>query len=55
MPEPLQAALAAPGAGGGPVLLVDELSDAGWTMTFAARLRGRGAPGVPSFALAVTS
>ena len=39
---------------GGPVLLVDDVIDSGWTMTAAARLvRGAGAPGVLPFALAL--
>ncbi|MGW4500849.1 DEAD/DEAH box helicase [Micromonospora sp. NPDC004336] len=38
----------------GPVLLVDDLVDSGWTMTLAAReLRRAGAPGVLPLALAV--
>jgi ATP-dependent DNA helicase RecQ len=38
----------------GPVLLVDDLVDSGWTMTLAARmLRKAGAPAVLPFALAV--
>ncbi|KAB1662521.1 RecQ family ATP-dependent DNA helicase [Pseudoclavibacter chungangensis] len=38
----------------GPVLLVDDLVDSGWTMTVAARLlRRAGAPGVLPFALAL--
>jgi ATP-dependent DNA helicase RecQ len=41
---------------GGPVLLVDDLSDTGWTLTMAARLvRAAGAPEVLPFALASTS
>ena len=41
---------------GGPVLLVDDLSDTGWTMTMAARVvRGAGAAAVLPFALASTS
>jgi len=56
VPESLQAALADLGPSGGPVLLVDDLSDTGWTMTFAAKLlRGCGAPAVLPFALAVTN
>jgi ATP-dependent DNA helicase RecQ len=40
----------------GPVLLVDDLVDTGWTMTLAAKLlRDAGAPAVLPFALAVTS
>jgi ATP-dependent DNA helicase RecQ len=39
----------------GPVLLVDDLVDSGWTMTVAARmLRRAGAPAVLPFALAVS-
>jgi ATP-dependent DNA helicase RecQ len=39
---------------GGPVLLVDDVIDSGWTMTVAARLvRGAGAPAVLPFALAL--
>jgi hypoxanthine phosphoribosyltransferase len=50
---PVEAALA---KGGGPVLLVDDRVDTGWTMTFAAKLlRGCGAPAVLRFALAVTN
>jgi len=56
VPEPLQASLADLGLRGGPVLLVDDLSDTGWTMTFAAKLlRGSGAQAVLPFALAVTN
>ena len=41
---------------GGPVLLVDDLYDSGWTLTMAARvLRAAGAPDVLPFALASTS
>jgi ATP-dependent DNA helicase RecQ len=40
----------------GPVLLVDDRVDTGWTITLAAKLlRGCGAPAVLPFALAVTS
>lgn len=40
----------------GPVLLVDDLSDTGWTMTMAAReLRAAGAPEVLPLAIAATS
>jgi ATP-dependent DNA helicase RecQ len=40
----------------GPVLLVDDLVDTGWTMALVARLlRLAGAPGVLPFALAVTA
>ena len=43
-------------ATGGPVLLVDDLSDSGWTLTMAARVvRAAGAPDVLPFALASTS
>jgi ATP-dependent DNA helicase RecQ len=39
---------------GGPVLLVDDVIDSGWTMTVAAKhLRDAGAPGVLPFALAL--
>ncbi|MGX7676541.1 DEAD/DEAH box helicase [Plantactinospora sp. DSM 117369] len=49
--EPLVGALAGLT---GPVLLVDDLVDSGWTMTVVARLlRQAGAPGVLPFALAV--
>lgn len=41
---------------GGPVLLVDDLSDSGWTLTMAARVvRAAGAPAVLPFTLATTS
>ena len=41
---------------GGPVLLVDDLADTGWTMTFAAKLlRECGAEAVLPLALAVTN
>jgi ATP-dependent DNA helicase RecQ len=47
---------AAIAAAGGPVLLVDDMADTGWTMTMAARmLRDAGAPDVLPFALASTS
>jgi ATP-dependent DNA helicase RecQ len=53
VPESLQAALATTD---GPVLLVDDLVDTGWTMTFAARLlRDYGADAVLPFALALTN
>ncbi len=40
----------------GPVLLVDDLADTGWTLTMAARvLRGAGVEAVLPFALASTS
>jgi ATP-dependent DNA helicase RecQ len=45
---------AALGRLGGPVLLVDDVVDSGWTMTVAARLlRQAGAPAVLPFALAL--
>jgi ATP-dependent DNA helicase RecQ len=41
---------------GGPLLLVDDLTDTGWTLTMAARaLRSHGAPAVLPFALASVS
>ncbi|WP_059016662.1 RecQ family ATP-dependent DNA helicase [Mycobacterium sp. M26] len=41
---------------GGPVLLVDDRSDTGWTLTMAARVvRDAGAPAVLPFVLAATS
>jgi ATP-dependent DNA helicase RecQ len=41
---------------GGPVLLVDDVSDTGWTLTMAARvLRAAGAAAVLPFAVASTS
>jgi ATP-dependent DNA helicase RecQ len=41
---------------GGPVLLVDDLTDTGWTLTMAARVvKQAGAPAVLPFALAATS
>jgi ATP-dependent DNA helicase RecQ len=41
---------------GGPVLLVDDLSDTGWTMTLAARvLRQSGAPAVLPLTVASTN
>jgi ATP-dependent DNA helicase RecQ len=47
---------AAVAAAGGPILLVDDLSDTGWTLTMAARvLRAAGAVEVLPFALASTS
>jgi ATP-dependent DNA helicase RecQ len=53
VPEPLQTAVAALG---GPVLLVDDRVDTGWTMTVAARLlRESGAPAVLPLALATTT
>lgn len=43
-------------AAAGPVLLVDDLADTGWTLTMAARVvRAAGAPEVLPFALASTS
>jgi ATP-dependent DNA helicase RecQ len=43
-------------AAGGPVLLVDDLSDTGWTLTMAARVvRAAGAAEVLPFAVASTS
>lgn len=43
-------------AGGGPVLLVDDMADSGWTLTMAARaVRAAGAQQVLPFALASTS
>jgi ATP-dependent DNA helicase RecQ len=40
----------------GPVLLVDDMTDTGWTLTMAARvLRGAGVPAVLPFVLASTS
>ena len=43
-------------AAGGPVLLVDDVTDTGWTLTMAARVvRAAGAPEVLPFALAATS
>jgi len=51
VPPELAAAL---GRLGGPVLLVDDVVDSGWTMTVAARLlRQAGAPAVLPFALAL--
>jgi ATP-dependent DNA helicase RecQ len=53
VPEDLRPALA---AGGGPVLLIDDQIDTGWTMTVAAaRLRDAGAPAVLPLALAATT
>jgi len=57
----LDAAWLAPDPGlvaavGGPVLLVDDLSDSGWTLTMAARVvRAAGAPAVLPFTVATTS
>ena len=43
-------------AADGPVLLVDDLTDTGWTLTMAARVvRAAGAPAVLPFAMASTS
>jgi ATP-dependent DNA helicase RecQ len=51
-PPPEPSAIA---ASGGPVLLVDDLTDTGWTLTMAARVvRQAGAPAVLPFALAAT-
>jgi ATP-dependent DNA helicase RecQ len=53
VPEPAAAAIAGLG---GPVLLVDDRVETGWTMTVAAKLvREAGAPAVLPLALAVTS
>ena len=55
VPAELRDALAA-APGGGPVLLVDDRIDSGWTMTVAAALlRDAGAPAVLPLALAVTA
>ncbi|OBB44616.1 RecQ family ATP-dependent DNA helicase [Mycobacterium sp. 852002-51961_SCH5331710] len=55
----LQGAWEAPdsaGLTGGPVLLVDDVTDTGWTLTIASRLlRALGAPAVLPFALASAS
>jgi ATP-dependent DNA helicase RecQ len=52
VPDPLAAALSGLA---GPVLLVDDLVDSGWTMSMAARLlRRHGAPAVLPLALALT-
>ena len=54
VPEDLREALAS--HGDGPVLLVDDQIDTGWTMTVAAmRLSDAGAPAVLPLALAVTT
>jgi ATP-dependent DNA helicase RecQ len=54
VPDDLRAALAS--HGDGPVLLVDDQIDTGWTMTVAAMLlRDAGAPAVLPLALAVTT
>jgi ATP-dependent DNA helicase RecQ len=51
VPGPLAARL---GGLGGPVLLVDDLVDTGWTMALVAReLRRAGAPAVLPLALAL--
>jgi len=53
IPEPVAAALA---VAAGPVLLVDDQIDSGWTMTVAAKLlRDAGAPAVLPFVLAVAA
>jgi ATP-dependent DNA helicase RecQ len=53
VPAPVAAAVAGLG---GPVLLVDDLVESGWTMTVAARLlREAGAPAVLPLTLAVTT
>ena len=53
LPGPLAAAVASLG---GPVLVIDDRIDSGWTMTVAARLlREAGAPGVLPLVLAVTA
>ena len=53
VPDALAAALARPA---GPVLLVDDRVDTGWTMTVGAKLlREAGAPAVLPFALAATT
>ena len=53
VPDPVAAAVARLG---GPVLLVDDRVESGWTMTVAAKLvREAGAPAVLPLALAVTS
>ena len=53
VPEPVAAAVTGLG---GPVLLVDDRLETGWTMTVAARLlRAAGAPAVLPLVLAVTS
>ena len=53
LPEEVEAAAARLG---GPVLLVDDLVETGWTMTVAARLlRQAGAPAVLPLALAITA
>jgi ATP-dependent DNA helicase RecQ len=53
VPEPLGPAVA---AAGGPVLLIDDRIESGWTMTVAAKLlREAGAPAVLPLVLAVTT
>ncbi len=53
LPGPLAGAVASLG---GPVLVIDDRIDSGWTMTVAARLlREAGAPGVLPLVLAVTA
>ena len=53
VPDELRAALAGVN---GPVILVDDRVDTGWTMTVGAKLlREAGAPAVLPFALAVTT
>jgi ATP-dependent DNA helicase RecQ len=53
VPGPLAGAVASLG---GPVLVIDDRIDSGWTMTVAARLlREAGAPGVLPLVLAVTA
>jgi ATP-dependent DNA helicase RecQ len=53
IPDPVRAALA---DAGGPVLLVDDRIETGWTMTVAARLlRDAGVPAVLPFVLATAS
>jgi ATP-dependent DNA helicase RecQ len=56
VPDALAAALAGPPGPAGPVLLVDDRVDTGWTMTVGAKLlREAGAPAVLPFALAATT
>jgi ATP-dependent DNA helicase RecQ len=53
VPEPLGQAVA---DAGGPVLLIDDRIESGWTMTVAAKLlREAGAPAVLPLVLAVTT
>ena len=55
MPDSLREALSA-AAADGPVLLVDDQIDSGWTMTVAAALlRDAGAPAVLPLVLATTT